>query len=556
MKKLLLTAALGLGLGGGAWKYQNPEGTLDELQAQASASVDRLKRAVQTVQLPDPTTSSLNAQTQETTQQPGLPDATQALSSRLDKLEQIVLSANDNQASSETAVAGALASPTQELAPGVASTQSPDSLESTLSSLQASIQTLEDSKSADTARTDTIDSRLELLMRRIEEQTFAADIASVMEGLQVLSTDVLELQSTLEQQATTFTSDLSSVNERISALNSRLDTLGSASQQGASTETTPSNGLGNAALASLSTDFDERFVALEERLQTLDTDSNRLTDLNEQMLSLQADIASLKQQYTDTDRSLAEISTNIRGLQQTASEPMSIETMQAEIREQLATAQLQLENNRAAENSTELETLIETTRNRIQTLEQRVQELPASSVEADNALQSQNALEAQISALENRLESLNRTDPELANTLSTVQQQVEQLTAKSFVTLEDLKARNEGQAVEYKIYFDSNSAAISSSAATALQSFIAQEKNRTTGISIYGFTDRSGSANYNQKLAEQRATNVRSYLIQNGMDYTKIKALSGLGEDAAAAILPDDAEDSEQRVVILYAELP
>ena len=40
------------------------------------------------------------------------------------------------------------------------------------------------------------------------------------------------------------------------------------------------------------------------------------------------------------------------------------------------------------------------------------------------------------------------------------------------------------------------------------------------------------------------------------MDYTKIKALTGLGEDAAAAVLPDNAKDSQQRVVVLYSEQP
>ena len=49
---------------------------------------------------------------------------------------------------------------------------------------------------------------------------------------------------------------------------------------------------------------------------------------------------------------------------------------------------------------------------------------------------------------------------------------------------------------------------------------------------------------------------MRSYLIQNGLDFTKIKALTGLGEDAAAAVLPDEAADAQQRVVVLYADQP
>lgn len=562
MKKLLLTAALGLGLGGGAWKYQNPEGTLEDLRTQANATVDRLKIGVKAVRTSNPELIQEQAE-QEIVLNSRRQTETEALTARLAKLEEMVLTPNEDEP--ESAIIALTAA--TETATGQAVEQQADiqasfgSIETTMSTLQASLQNIEGSNNSELARVNAIDSRLELLMRRVEEQTFDSDIASVKEGLQVLGADVLDIQSSLKQQETTVASDMSSVNERAIALDNRLNTLASLAQQSQavgdseSGEQPTNSDLSGPALASLSAGIDERFGALEDRLQTVNTDSRRLGGLNEQMLLLRAEIASLKTQSADTDRSLGEISANISGLK-TASESMSIETVQAEIRDQLASVQSQLETDRAADNSSELEALIDTTRSRIRTLEQRVQELPAASEEADNALQSQNALESQISALEKRLESINRTDPDLANTLSDVQQQVELLAAQSFVTQDDLRAQSEGRSVEYKIYFDSDSAEVTTGAATVLKSFIAQEKNRTIGVSIYGFTDRSGSAFYNQKLAEQRATNVRSYLIQNGMDYTKIKALTGLGEDAAAAVLPDNAEDSQQRVVVLYAEQP
>jgi outer membrane protein OmpA-like peptidoglycan-associated protein len=654
MKKLLLTAALGLGLGGGAWKIQNPEGTLEDFRTQANATVDRLKVGVEAVRTSNPTIIQ-EQEVQLVALNSRREAETKALTDRLATLEEMVLAPNEDEpasdiialttATDEADTGSSLASITAKIADAEAKVAAAEarvaaaetninqaleqqtefqasfgSFESTISALQASVQNMEGNGTTELARVDAIDSRLELLLRRVEEQTFDSDIASVREGLQVLGADVLDIQSNLKQQETTVTSDITSVNERANALDNRLDTLASLAQQnkasGEPGEQTSSEDLTGPALASLSAGIDERFGVLEDRLQTVNADSRKLGGLNEQMLSLQEEIASLKTQYADTDRSLGEISANIDGLR-TASESMSIETVQAEIRDQLADVQSQMENDRAADNSAELESLINTTRNRIRTLEQRVQDLPASSEEADSALQSQSALESQITALEKRLETTNRTDPDLANTLSDVQQQVaqlasqsfvtqedfkaqnegrtlqsqsalesqitalekrletinqtdpdlsntlsdiqqqvEQLTAQSFVTQADLRAQSEGRSVEYKIYFDSNSASITNGAATVLKSFIAQEKNRTIGVSIYGFTDRSGSAFYNQKLAELRATNVRSYLIQNGMDYTKIKALTGLGEDAAAAVLPDNAEDSQQRVVVLYAQQP
>lgn len=553
MKKLLLTAALGLGLGGGAWKYQNPEGTLEDFRTQASATTERIKVGMNAVRTSNPAIIK-EREEQQTSEQLRQQADSEALAARLEKLEEVVLPPNDDQSPNDATIVGVQTNDTENLAQQAGDKAISSSLESTIATLQASIQTMESDSAAGLARANAIDSRLELLMRRVEEQTFALDIASVKEGLQVLGADVLDLQSTIKLQETSLASDIAGVNEQTDALDNRLDTLASLAQQGAVSEGSADE-LAGPALATLSAGIDERFGALEDRLQTVNSDSRRLGGLDKQLLALQTEIALLKTQMSETDSSVGEISANIDGLK-TASESMSIETVQAEIRDQLASVQSQLENDRATDNSSELEALIDITRNRIRTLEQRVQELPASSEEADTALQSQSALESQITALERRLESINQADPNLANTLSDVQQQVEELASQSFVTQADLKAQSEGRTVEYKIYFDSNSATITSGAEIVLKSFIAQEKNRTTGVSIYGFTDRSGSAFYNQKLAEQRATNVRSYLIQNGIDYTAIKALTGLGEDASAAILPDNAKDSQQRVVVLYAQQP
>ena len=187
--------------------------------------------------------------------------------------------------------------------------------------------------------------------------------------------------------------------------------------------------------------------------------------------------------------------------------------------------------------------------------------MPASSSAADAALQTQSALEAQIAGLKRRIESIPQgTSPELVtsinSTISEVREEVDELKAQSFVTQADLRAQQQGSSVEYKIYFNRNSTQITEDAARVLNSFITQEKNRTIGVSIYGFTDRRGAASYNQQLALRRATNVRSYLIQNGFDYTKINTLSGLGEDAAAAELEDEVEDANQRVVVLFAAQP
>jgi len=106
---------------------------------------------------------------------------------------------------------------------------------------------------------------------------------------------------------------------------------------------------------------------------------------------------------------------------------------------------------------------------------------------------------------------------------------------------------------EYRVYFDNNSANITKSAAAVLDRIIAiaEKEHVANGISISGYTDHSGTSNYNQRLAIERATNVSSYLAQNGLDYHKITAVNGYGEDNFVSRLSGNSSDAQQRVVVI-----
>lgn len=509
MKKLFVLALIGLVFGGVLWKTQNPDGNVETFRAQATAQIERLKAGTDAVLASGPNTA---------------PQA---------------LAGNENASS--------------------AVEQSVSSLESALSDVQASVKDVTAGNDAGIVRLDAIDSRLELLVQRLDEQGYERELGTLGSTLSDVQAEVQGLQQTLEARNSDVDNRISDVSEQVSSLGLRLDTLaasGLSVAQGATdaAENDASADTGQ-ALTLASSGIDDRFKVLEEQLQTVNSDSRKLTELYEQLATLQSSITELNEKTATNSQSLDAVGSTIEDLK-TAGESLSIETVQAEIRDQLALVQSQVESNAASDNTDALEGLLDTTRTRIRTLEQRVQELPASSSEATNAQQIQAALESQIVALEQRLESINGADPELASTLSTVREKVDQLEAKEFVTQDDLNAQNETRSIEYKIYFDRNSVEITDDAIAVLDSFIAQEKNRTVGVSIFGFTDRRGSATYNQRLALQRATNVRSYLIQNGIDYTAIKALTGLGEDAAAVVLPDNADDAQQRVVVLYSAQP
>ncbi len=80
------------------------------------------------------------------------------------------------------------------------------------------------------------------------------------------------------------------------------------------------------------------------------------------------------------------------------------------------------------------------------------------------------------------------------------------------------------------VTFRLNSAAIRSGLYPALDSVaIVLRKYRKTNVMIYGFTDNTGSAAYNQTLSEHRAGSVRNYLISQGVSRYRLFA-KGYGE--------------------------
>ncbi|MFK7853408.1 MAG: OmpA family protein [Granulosicoccus sp.] len=642
MKKLLVLALLGLVLGGGVWKLQNPQGTVDDLRTQAEGVAARLntgiQAGVQSISGTETATAGQSSQQQQalltrlegleanTAEQQAISDrlasletslsaqqaaaestasdvdtngdltdltarlaqledslsSQQAMTARLEDLEKRLseyaeAASTDNQSGEELAAISSLVSGSETRLNTVdqrlsaqdealtAANSSVEQVREELASVGTSVRDISAGNDAGIVRLDAIDSRLDLLVRRLDEQTTVADLKSINDNVNSISTQLSSLaddQTALEKSVS---ENVSEMNDRADALSLRLNTLASQNRsqienpETSGDDTSASDGSSNQsaedtvqAVSAFNAGLDERFSAIESRLTTVNSDSRRISTLNEQLEAARKKITQLEARDALTLQSFEEINGSISELK-TASDSLSIDTVQAEVRDQLALVQAQLESNIEANNTDALEELLDSTRGQIQSLEQRVLELPAASSEADNAQQIQSALESQIAALERRLETASNADPALISKLSTVKEQVDQLAAKGFITQDDLRARQEGKAVEYKIYFDRNSAEVTEDAAKVLSSFIAQEKNRTTGVSIFGFTDRRGPAIYNQQLALQRATNVRSFLIQNGLDYTKIKTISGLGEDAAAAVLPDNADDAQQRVVVLYA---
>jgi len=91
------------------------------------------------------------------------------------------------------------------------------------------------------------------------------------------------------------------------------------------------------------------------------------------------------------------------------------------------------------------------------------------------------------------------------------------------------------------VYFDFDSAALTSDAVAALDSQAAWLKtNRSVNVVIQGYCDKRGTAEYNLALGERRAEAVKQYLISQGVCAKRISTVS-YGKEYA---FPGDTEEA------------
>ena len=80
------------------------------------------------------------------------------------------------------------------------------------------------------------------------------------------------------------------------------------------------------------------------------------------------------------------------------------------------------------------------------------------------------------------------------------------------------------------VVFDTNSATIKFESYPRLDRIVEYMRHKETArIRIAGYTDNVGNARANQRLSEQRAQSVRTYLINQGIDAGRIEAV-GYGD--------------------------
>lgn len=135
------------------------------------------------------------------------------------------------------------------------------------------------------------------------------------------------------------------------------------------------------------------------------------------------------------------------------------------------------------------------------------------------------------------------------------QQELERQLAES-ATVEQVKDANGLQAIKVTfnsgILFPTNGTTLSENAKSELSQFAVSLKNNPqTNVQIYGFTDNTGSMPVNQKVADGRSGAVKSYLVNSGVDFTR---LSSQGVPMANYVASNDTPEgrAQNRRVEIY----
>ena len=89
--------------------------------------------------------------------------------------------------------------------------------------------------------------------------------------------------------------------------------------------------------------------------------------------------------------------------------------------------------------------------------------------------------------------------------------------------------------VKNDVLFDYNSAGLRSASRTSLREMAnVFEQYPNTTIAVEGFTDSTGSASYNERLSERRASSVASYIESLGVNGSRVDTI-GYGESRPRA---------------------
>lgn len=140
------------------------------------------------------------------------------------------------------------------------------------------------------------------------------------------------------------------------------------------------------------------------------------------------------------------------------------------------------------------------------------------------------------------------------------QKELQQQLAKD-ATVEQIEDSNGLQAIKVTfssgILFPTNGTELSGSAKTELAKFAQSLKNfPETNVQIFGYTDNTGSYEVNQRVATGRADAVYNFLVQQGVNFDRLKAMGIPMADYVASNDTPEGRALNRRVEVYITASP
>jgi OmpA-OmpF porin, OOP family len=108
----------------------------------------------------------------------------------------------------------------------------------------------------------------------------------------------------------------------------------------------------------------------------------------------------------------------------------------------------------------------------------------------------------------------------------------------------------------YLVFFDWNSAVVEPGGRNVIKAAAdAFRASAPVTVQVTGFTDTSGSADYNQRLSVRRANAVATVLVQDGVPQNAL-AVTGRGQNDLRVPTPDGVREPQNRRVEIVAGGP
>ncbi len=337
--------------------------------------------------------------------------------------------------------------------------------------------------------------------------------------------------------------------QRVDELSSRLDTL---TQQVAALDTQDES-----ALASQVTALDGRVSSVEASVtdisSTLPEDlQGRLDELAGRLAAVTVpDIGPVE---TRLDTAVTDIESLKTGVAAAATKDQlsAVETRVADLSAQVTAsggglAGVQTETTRLSTQISELVTTLATKADtaevmtltgQIDALKAQVADLPTGDV---------STFGTDIATLRSDLDALTARVAELppATEIAVLRDDVSRL-------VNDPPASRPPQLIE-RIYFGSSSTSVGDEELAKIDAVARRLAASPVALELVGFSDSQGPAELNRSLSLRRAAAVRLALLEHGVDSAAVTSVTGLGEDAPPVDAGDDADEANNRVVLIYS---